>query len=92
MSFKQRLSQLWRRRPKFLGGLGHIEHLWLRRPKWLFRGMHLLAIPAVPFKIGDLIPTVLGLLKRQKEFKPAITGLSNTYTINGITTLSLEST
>ena len=78
------METLWQRRPRFLGGLGHIEHLWLRRPKWLFRGMHLLSIPAVPFEVLHLTPTVLGLLKRQKEFKPAITGLSNTYTIGGI--------
>ena len=85
MSVEERITQLWSRRPRVLGGQGYIEHLWLRRPKWLFRGMALKAIPAVPFEIREALDAAAGLLERKKELQPAMNALSNTYTIDGVT-------
>ena len=85
MPLLKRITQLWSRRPRILGGQGYIEHLWLRRPKWLFRGMALKEIPAVPFDVGKTLEAAAGLLARKQELQAAMKELSNIYTIDGVT-------
>ena len=85
MPLTKRITQLWSRRPRILGGQGYIEHLWLRRPKWLLRGMALKEIPAVPFDVGKTLEAAAGLLARKQELQAAMKELSNIYTIAGVT-------
>ncbi len=68
MSITKRITQLWSRRPRILGGQGYIEHLWLRRPKWLLRGMALKAIYRI---------TVHGVTRLNPSLNPAQTFVAN---------------
>ena len=56
-------------------------HLWLSRPRWLFWGMGLKHIPAIPFDLSEIIDSAPLLLRRRKQIREAKYGLSNEYKI-----------
>ncbi len=65
-------------------------NLWLWRPRWLFGGLGLRNIPAVPFDISELVGALPKLLVRQTEATPAKERLDNPYTIDGVTETAFD--